>query len=47
MVEVICDTIPMAKLLLRIIALSTFAPKILDTNVMVDALAKLRLMQME
>jgi hypothetical protein len=29
MVEVLCDAVPMAKLLMQKIALSTFAPKIL------------------
>jgi hypothetical protein len=43
MVEVLCDAVPMAHLLMRIIAPSTFAPKIINVNIMVDAMVMLRL----
>ncbi len=47
MVDVICDAVPMANFLMWIIALSTFAPKILNADVMVDTMFKLRSLRME
>jgi hypothetical protein len=47
MMVVVCDALPVAYLLRQRIALSIFVPKILDADVMVEAMVMLRLSQAE
>jgi hypothetical protein len=47
MVVVVCDALPVAYLLRRRIALSIFVPKILDADVIVEAMVVLRSSRVE